>query len=674
MRQNLFAVRRVVTAVAAVAILAASSHAVTRADQSPQAPPVSATLAPPEALVIDGMPAVPTRIAEAMAPYSQSRRATFRSWHPTNREMLVATRFGDTDQIHRVTTPGGARTQLTFVAGGLGGGQRASYGATWQQKGGDFFVYQKDLGGNEAFQNYRFNLATGQTTLTTDGRSRNTLGVWSRAGDRLAYASTRRNDKDWDLYVVDPADPGTNRLLATLEGAWDAVDWLPDDAGVLALQTISVAESYLWRVDVPTGEKTLLTPKGAQPVSYRGAALARAGTSVYLTTDLRSDFQRLARLDPASGAVTVLTDQPNGDVEDFALSPDGTVIAFTVNRDGQSTLHLLDVETRRERPAPPIAVGVVTNLRWHRNSVDLAFDFQSPKTPGDVYSLDVKTGSVHRWTVSETGGLNPEALAEPEIVRWTSFDGLVISGVLYRPPSRFTRPRPVMINIHGGPEQGQARPTFIGRSNYFLNEMGVAIVYPNFRGSSGAGKTFRDLDNGVRRDDATKDIGALLDWIAARPDLDKDRVMITGASFGGYLTLASFVAYNDRIRCAFAGFPISNIVTQIEGIEASRRDTRRVEYGDERIPDVRAFLLKVAPVMNAERIRRPLFLAHGQNDPRVPVGESEQMAAAVRKNGAPLWFIVAKDEGHGFARQANSGFLMHAWAFFMEQYLLNEPG
>lgn len=266
MHQKLFAFWRVVTAVAAVAILAASGHAVTRADQSPQATPESDTLTPPEALAIEGMPAVPARIAVAMAPYSQSRRATFRSWHPTSREMLVSTRFGDTDQIHRVTAPGGARRQLTFVAGGLGGGQRASYGATWQQKGGNYFVYQKDVGGNEAFQNYRFNLATGQTTLTTDGRSRNSLGVWSRVGDRLAYVSTRRNDKDWDLYVVDPADPRTDRLLAMLEGSWDAVDWLPGDAGVLALQTISVAESYLWRVDMPTGEKTLLTPKGARPV------------------------------------------------------------------------------------------------------------------------------------------------------------------------------------------------------------------------------------------------------------------------------------------------------------------------------------------------------------------------------------------------------------------------
>lgn len=629
------------------------------------------SLTPPEALVIEGMPPVPARIADAMAPYSQTRRATFRSWHPTRREMLIATRFGDTDQIHRVVMPGGARSQLTFVPGGLGGGQRPSYDATWQQRGGGYFVYQRDVGGNEAFQNFRYDLESARTTRITDGVSRNTLGVWSRRGDRLAYASTRRNGKDRDLYVIDPAEPATDRRVAELDGDWDAIDWTPDDAAILALQTISASESYLWRVETAGGQRTLLTPKGPEAVSYRGAAVSPDGRSVYVTSDRDSEFLRLARLDTAARRLTVLTGGITGDVEAFALAPDGSQVAYTVNQDGQSVLHLLDLATRRERPLPRIPAGVVTNLRWHRNGIDLAFDLQSPKTPGDVYSLDARTLRVDRWTFSETGGLNADALAEPEIVRWKSFDGLPISGVLYRPPARFEGRRPVMINIHGGPEREQARPTWIGRSNYFLNEMGVAIVYPNFRGSAGFGKAFQTLDNGVLRDNATRDIGALLDWIAARPDLDKDRVMVTGASFGGYLTLASFIAYNDRIRCAFAGFPISNMVSQIEALEPSRRDGRRVEYGDERIPDVRAFLLNVAPVMNAGKIRRPLFLAHGQNDPRVPVAESEQMAAAVRKNGTPLWFIVARDEGHGFARQANSAFLLQAWAFFMEQYLLN---
>jgi dipeptidyl aminopeptidase/acylaminoacyl peptidase len=628
------------------------------------------TVPPPEGLVVEGMPPLPASIAERMARYGQYRRATFRSWHPARREMLIATRFGDSDQIHRVAAPGGARTQLTFEPEGLGGGQRASSLASYQPRDGEFFVYQKDEGGNEAYQNYRFDLATGETTRLTDGASKNTLGAWSRAGDRLAYSSTARNGKDYDLHVVSPADPRSDRLVAQLDGTWNAVAWAPDDRSVLALQVVSTAESALWRIDLGTGGKTLLTPKGAEPMSYAQAAVARDGRTIYTTTDRQSDFLRLARLDLADGKMTALTGALQADVTEFSLSPDEATIAFVVNQDGLGVLHLLDVASGRERPVPRLPVGIVSNIGWHRNSTDLAFDMESPRMAGDVFSLNVKTGAVERWTYSEAGGLNAEVLAEPEVIRWKSFDGLPLSGVLYRPPARFTGRRPVLINIHGGPE-GQARPTWVGRSNYFLNEMGVVLIYPNFRGSTGFGKTFRDLDNGVLRDDATRDVGALLDWIGARTDLDPARVMVTGASFGGYLTLASLVAYNDRIRCAFAGFPISNLVTDLERTDPSRREGRRKEYGDERDPQVRAVLERVAPVTNAAGIRRPLFLAHGANDSRVPISESQQMAAAVRQNGAPLWFIVASNEGHGFSRRANVDFLQAAWAFFMQQYLLN---
>jgi dipeptidyl aminopeptidase/acylaminoacyl peptidase len=654
------------TGIVAIAALAwrLGSQAVAPAPQ----PPVAAT---PEAIVTEGMPPVPASIAEGMAPYAQYRRATFRSWHPTWRQMLIATRFGDTDQIHHVAMPGGARTQLTFVPGGLGGGQRPSYPATYQQATGGYFVFRRDEGGNEAFQNYRFDLATGAITRLTDGASKNTLGVWSRSGDRLAYTSTRRDGKDWDLYVMDPSDPKTDRRVAELEGAWDAVDWTPDDKAVLALQTISVAESYLWRVDVATDERTLLTPKGPTPVSYAQAALARDGNTIYLTSDRDSDFLRLVRLDLSSRTTTTLTPTVAGDVDEFALSPDESCIAFVVNEDGAGVLHLLDTASGRQRPVPKLPVGVVSNIRWHRNSADLAFDLESPRMPGDVFSLNVKTGVVDRWTRSEAGGVNTDALAEPEVVHWKSFDGLTISGILYRPPARFSGRRPLMINIHGGPERGQERPRWQGRSNYFLNEMGVAIIYPNVRGSSGFGKRFRELDDGVLRDNATRDIGALLDWISTRPDLDASRVMVTGASYGGYLTLAAFVTYNDRFRCAFAGFPISNMVTELERTDVARRDQRRPEYGDERDPKVRTFLETIAPVNNAAKIRKPLFLAHGQNDPRVPLSESQQMVAAVKTNGTPLWYLVANDEGHGFARRANTDYLLYAWALFMQRYLVN---
>jgi dipeptidyl aminopeptidase/acylaminoacyl peptidase len=359
------------------------------------------------------------------------------------------------------------------------------------------------------------------------------------------------------------------------------------------------------------------------------------------------------------------------DVDKFDVSPDGATIAFVTNEDGVDVLRLLDTATGKEKPAPRLGLGpgLIGALDWHESGKDLGFTFSSARSSLDVYSLDVGSGKVERWTESETGGLNTAVFSEPELVRWKSFDGRAISGFLYRPPARFTGPRPVIINIHGGPE-GQARPGFLGRSNYYLNDLGVAVVYPNVRGSSGYGKTFLALDNGALREDSVKDIGALLDYIATRPELDRDRVMVTGGSYGGYMTLAVATHYNDRIRCALDVVGVSNFVTFLERTEPYRRDLRRVEYGDERDPKMKEFLLKIAPVNNAHKISRPLFVVQGRNDPRVPLNESEQMVATVKKNGSPVWYLMAKDEGHGFAKKRNQDFLSYATVAFVQEFLL----
>jgi dipeptidyl aminopeptidase/acylaminoacyl peptidase len=430
-----------------------------------------------------------------------------------------------------------------------------------------------------------------------------------------------------------------------------------------------VNESYLWLVDVASGEKTRLTPKGGEPVAYRAAAFAGDGQSVFVTTDRDSEFLRLARIDLASGAHTYLTSPGPWDVDGFELSHDGKTIAFVTNEQGTSVLRLLDVAIGKEKPGPKLPLGTIGGLEWHKNGRDLAFSLSHARSTSDVYSLDVTTGRVERWTESETGGIDAGVFSEPELVQWKSFDGKTISGFLYKPPARFPGKRPIIVNIHGGPE-GQARPGFQGRNNYYLNELGVAVLFPNVRGSTGFGKTFTKLDNGFLREDSVKDIGALLDWIAARGDLDAERVMVTGGSYGGYMTLAVATHYNDRIRCALDVVGVSNFVTFLERTEAYRRDLRRVEYGDERDPKMREFLLKIAPVNNAQKITKPLFVIQGKNDPRVPAAESEQMVATVRKNGSPVWYLVANDEGHGFAKKKNQDFLFYATVLFAQQHLL----
>jgi dipeptidyl aminopeptidase/acylaminoacyl peptidase len=313
---------------------------------------------------------------------------------------------------------------------------------------------------------------------------------------------------------------------------------------------------------------------------------------------------------------------------------------------------------------------VISGLDWHEDGEILAFTMTSARSSADVYTLDPATKKVERWTFSETGGLNPQTFSEPELVSWKSFDGRQITGFLYKPSAaKFSGKRPVVIDIHGGPE-GQERPGYLGRDNYLINELGVAMVLPNIRGSTGYGKTYVKLDNGFLRENSYKDIAALIDWIRARPDLDADRIMVQGGSYGGHMTLAVSTYYSDRIRCAVDVVGPSSLVTFLENTSGYRRDLRRVEYGDERDPKMRAFLEKIAPLNNAEKIRKPLFVIQGANDPRVPLSESEQMVKKIRGAGTPVWYLMAKDEGHGFSKKSNRDFEFYATIQFMKEFLL----
>ena len=624
----------------------------------------SGVVTPGDNLVVEGIPPIPVAVAETVARYTDYRTASLQSWHPTRREILINTRFGDTHQIHQVKMPGGARTQLTFFPDRV-------LAASFQPTTGDYFVFTKDIGGGEWFQKYRYDLATGGVTLLTDGKSRNLGGAWSKSGQWYAYSSTRRTGKDNDVWVMNPADPKTDRMALAVEGGgWEAADWSPDEKKLVVQEYLSVNESYLWLVDAASGEKTLVTPKGgAEKVSYGGVAFSKDGKGLYVTTDKESEFQRLAYVDLATKKHTYLTSHINWDVDEFDLSPDGKALAFVVNEDGAAVLHLLDTATGKEKPAPRLPLGQVFGIDWHENSRDLGFTMVSARSTADVYSLDTQTGKGDRWTTSETAGLNTETLSEPELMRWKTFDGRTISGFLYRPAARFTGKRPVIINIHGGPES-QARPGFLGRWNYFLNELGVAVIFPNVRGSSGYGKTFVQLDNGMKRMDSVRDIETLLDWVQARPDLDAGRIMVTGGSYGGFMTLAVATNYNDRIRCALDVVGPSSFVTFLQNTEAYRRDLRRVEYGDERDPQMREYLEKTAPLNSAQNITKPLFVVQGLNDPRVPHTESEQMVATVRKNQTPVWYLMAKDEGHGFAKKKNQDFQFYSTVLFVQEFLL----
>jgi len=625
---------------------------------SAQSDPAPAAVEKPAALVADGIPSIPVGLAASTRPYMEFRTAGFSGWNARDRSMLITTRFGNTNQLHRVAMPMGAREQLSFEAEPVGG--------SWSPNG-DILGVQKDIGGNEFFQLYT--LAGGQLRLLTDGRSRNGFGAWSHDGSLLGYSSTRRTGADADLYVIDPRNPSTDRMVAQVSGGgWGIADFAPDNRRAVVIEYLQITKSNLHMLDVVNGG---LTPVGdhAREIAFGGAQFAPDGT-LWVTSDEGSDFQRLGTLDPASGRFTAVVTDIQWDVDSFDIAEDGSFIAFVTNEAGASRLRLLDTRTRRTRLVEALPAGVIGGVEiapWGA----IGFSLTSARSAADAYSVDPRTLAATRWTRSETGGLDTERNAEPELVEVRSFDGERVSGFLYRPDAeRFPGRRPLIVNIHGGPE-AQSRPGFLGRNNYLINELGIAIFYPNVRGSTGFGKRFVGLDNGpALRENSVKDIGAFLDRLGADPRLDPARIAVTGGSYGGYMCYASAIRYGERLRAANCVVAISNFVTFLENTQSYRRDLRRVEYGDERTQ--RAELLAISPMTRVSELRIPLMVVTGANDPRVPASEADQMVAAVRAAGRPAWHLLGQNEGHGFAKKENQDYQFLAGLMFWQQHLLAE--
>lgn len=643
-------------------LLLLAAAAAPLAAQTPPAATAPAAVEKPAALTADGIPAVPADLADRTRPYGEARAAGFQGWHPVRKSALILTRFGNTAQVHEVARPMGDRRQVTFEADAIGG-------ASVARRRGDVTVIEKDVGGSEFYQLYR--LENGRLQLLTDGRSRNSANAWTHDGRLLAYTSTRRNGTDNDIYVMDPRDPKTDRLVAQLQGGgWRVADFSPDGRQALVARYNSVEDTDAYLLDVATGR---MTPIGdhSRKVSYGGAEWAPDGT-LYVASDEGSDFQRLGTLDVRTGRFSPIGNEPRWDVDGFRLSPDGRWIAYLLNEAGIARLKILDLASGRARAVTGLPVGTGGGIDIAEDGT-IGLTVSSARAAADVYAVNPRTLAVTRWTQSETGGLDPLVNVEPELIEVKSFDGEAVSGFLYRPdPRRFPGRRPLVINIHGGPE-GQSRPGFQGRSNYYYNELGVAIFFPNVRGSTGFGKRFVALDNGPNlRENSVQDIGAFLDRLQRDPRLDAQRTAVTGGSYGGYMCYASAIRYGDRLKAANCIVAISDFNTFLENTQSYRRDLRRVEYGDERDPAQRAKLAAISPLTRSRELRIPLMVVTGGNDPRVPASEADQMVKAVRANGQEAWHLLAADEGHGFAKKANQDYQFWTSLMFWQRHLLGD--
>jgi dipeptidyl aminopeptidase/acylaminoacyl peptidase len=609
---------------------------------------------------VEGAPDVPEALRARLNQYLEVRWASFRDFDAAAKTVLVSTRLGEVAQIHELAMPGGARTQITFDPEPARDPQYAP--------GTLDVVYTSDFGGNEQAQIVRLVRSTGERVLLTDGVSKHGSPVFSDDGRRIAFSSNARNGRDLDVWVGDGRDPASNRLAAELSGYWGPSDWSPDGERLLVWKYVSATESELHLLDVDSGTVRRLSPE-EPAASYGEAQFDGTPDGLFVTSDRSGEFTQLYHLDLGTMTWTPLSADLPWDVSGLALSPDGKTLAMLVNEDGYTTVHLHDVKSGRRR-ALDLPRGVVYGLRFSRDGGALGFTLVTPARTGDAYTFDLKKRDLVQWTRSEVGGLDPRGFVEPELIRYPTFDGRTIPAFYYRPPG--DGPFPTVIDIHGGPE-GQARPWFDAGMQFLVREFGIAILVPNVRGSSGYGKSWLELDNGpFRREDSVKDIGALLDWIATRPELDSGRVAVQGGSYGGYMVLAALVNFSDRLRAGVDVVGISNFVTFLENTKPYRQDVRRVEYGDERDPEQRAKLEEISPLNHVDRIDAALFVGHGANDPRVPVGEAEQVVAAVRAGGQEAWYMLARNEGHGFSKKTNRDRFTLLRALFYEEYLIGE--
>ena len=624
-------------------------------------------------LVMEDVPPIPQSIVADLNRYQNTRSAGFRGWDKEGEGIYVSTRFGDVSQVHYVGQPGGARTQLTFFDEPVGGLSR--------QPGGSKIVFTMDAGGSEFSQIFLLD-PTGveDAAMLTDGESRNGAVVWDRSGEWIAYQSTRRNGASNDIWMMDVNNPETaGVVLESPDGSWwGGVDFSPDNRHLLVLNYVGNMDSRVHLLDLESRTHRMLVgdPENGgsnQPVGFDGD-----GKGFYYVTDSAGEFKQLAwqSLEDNAEPVIVTKDIP-WHVEGGDLSDDGKRGAFTVNENGFSRLYLLDPATQEYRAVEGLPTGLVGSLEFSPDGTKLGMTLNTPQTPSDSFTLALGEGALDygelsRWTFSEVGRLDTASFAVPELISYPTFDSGKggpdsIPAWVYRPDG--AGPHPVIIVIHGGPE-GQARPSFASTYQMWIDKLGAAVIRPNVRGSDGYGKHYLSLDNGFKREDSVKDIGALLDWIATQPDLDQDRVAVFGGSYGGYMVLASSVHYSDRLSAAVDVVGISNFVTFLENTQSYRRDLRRVEYGDERDPEMRKHLEAISPLNHVEKIKVPMFVVQGQNDPRVPVTEAEQIVAAMRANGQPVWYMNALNEGHGYRKKENRDIYGQAVVMFFREHLV----
>ncbi len=629
----------------------------------------------------NGFTGLDSGLLSELKSYNDIRSAGMAGWDGISGGLHVITRLGDYPQVHRVVSPGAARNQLTFFP-------RRVASVHMNPTGSRDFLYLQDGDGDERFRLHHYRMEAGRSQPLGPDSGRVASVLWSKKGGRFVYAYSRPRSDQWEIRMGDTSGADTGLLLQA--GAWFPVDWSLDEKHLLLIKYISATRSELHHLSLADTSLKRLFPERDEAISDafwiedETRKPTAAPASFLFVSDREGEFQRLYR--HRADQVATLGPPAHWDVEWAVPDRQGRFVLYSLNEQGFSRMHRLNLGTGQSVPLKGMPVGIMGKPAFpppgkpgNRNKI--AFTLNTPAHPGDVYDYDLETHKLTRWTHSETGGIPSTHFVEPELIFFPTFDSAdgrtrQLSAWLYRPAGP-TRPAgsekvPVVVSLHGGPEL-QARPGFDAFTQYLAGRQGIAILKPNVRGSTGYGKSFTRLDDGPLRENAVKDVGALLDWIARDARLDASLVAVSGRSYGGYLTLASLIHYGDRLRLGISTVGIANFVSFLKNTAEYRRDLRRAEYGDERDPKMFHFLQSISPLTHADKLKIPLLLSHGRQDPRVPYSESLALFENLERKNVPVWFLSFLREGHAFREPDNR--LVHdvVQTQFLLRHLRNSP-
>jgi len=565
-----------------------------------------------------------------------------------------------TPQLWTLEEPGGWPTQRTFYE------ERVTFASPSPERSET--IFGMDEGGNERQGLFRID-ATGRITPLTPTDAKHRWGGWSPDGDRFAFASNRREQSVFDVYVQDRgSDPEDAERLLEGDGWLSVGGWSPDGSKLLVHEARSNFDTDVYVLDIGSGELTDLT-EDDDDVRYRSLSWGPDGDAVYCCSDRGADTLSLVRLDADTGDLSTVEDGGEYNVDGVAIDDDTGRIVYSRNVEGYTELTVGDLVGPMEideRPTPELPEGVAGGVSFDDGAERFALSVSTDTANTNVYVVDVATGAAERWTYAPLAGIPESTFVESELVRYDSFDGREIPGFLSVPSSDpGDDGYPTIVDIHGGPES-QRRPSFSAIKQYFLAH-GYAVFEPNVRGSTGYGRAYAALDDVEKRMDAVADLEAAAAYLAARSEIDGDRLIAKGGSYGGFMVLSALTEYPDRWAAGIDIVGIANFVTFLENTGSWRRKLREAEYGS--LEGDRELLESISPIHAVDRIEAPLFVLHGANDPRVPLEEAEQIAERASEVGVPVRTLIFGDEGHGISKRDNRIEAYSAIVEFLDEYV-----